>query len=183
MPANYTHVNNAWPEQVPVPSPQEALAGARRLVRLALTLGPPNGPKLKVSRYKFKLTSGNRYTWVRNGVFHVNPSKGEWNIDRGWPTMCHDISHWANYRLFRGKPHTAQHAFIERKLAEHVVKSGWLDGKLKRPEKAKPPVDLQAERAARIAARIVTWERKRKRAETALRKLRRQAKYYAATVK
>ena len=183
MPANYEHVNGAWPEQVPVPSPQEALAGARRLVRLALTLGPPDGPKLRVSRYKFKLTSGNRYSYTRNRTFMVNPDKREFGVGRGWQSMCHDISHWAHRRLFGGKPHTAQHAFIERKLAEHVVKSGWLEGKLKRPEKLKPPVDHKAVRAARIETRIASWQRKLKRAENALKKLRRQKAYYERQAK
>jgi hypothetical protein len=42
----------------------------------------------------------------------------------------------------------------------------------------KPKPDLRTVRAARVAARIKSWTTKRKRAETALRKLRRQARYY-----
>ena len=182
MAANYENVNAAWPDECPVPSPQEALAGARRLVRLALTLGPPNSPKLKASRHKFALTSGNRYTWTRRGVFYVNPDKPEWGVGRGWKTMCHDISHWAHRRLYGGKPHTSQHAFIERKLAEHVIQSGWLDGKLKREPKDQPPANLQAARATRIEGRIKAWESKKRRAEKALKKLRRQQAYYRKTL-
>lgn len=43
---------------------------------------------------------------------------------------------------------------------------------------SKPAPDIRSERAARIQMRIVQWERKAKRAATALRKLRRQAAYY-----
>lgn len=45
-----------------------------------------------------------------------------------------------------------------------------------RPAKSKP--DIRDVRAARVAARLKAWQTKRKRAETAIRKLRRQARYY-----
>lgn len=45
-----------------------------------------------------------------------------------------------------------------------------------RPAKPKPAI--REVRAARVAERIKAWEAKRKRADTALRKLRRQARYY-----
>src|SRR5262245_40179333 len=48
-----------------------------------------------------------------------------------------------------------------------------------KPEKAKPVIDVTAVRATRVAARIKGWETKLKRAETALKKLRKQQKYYA----
>jgi hypothetical protein len=60
MPANYTHVNAAWPDIVPKPTPQEALTGAKRLFRLAM------GRKF---RGTWKLTSGRRHTWPRSRVF------------------------------------------------------------------------------------------------------------------
>jgi hypothetical protein len=67
----------------------------------------------------------------------------------------HDISHWAGRRLYADyNPHDHRHAFIERKLAEHVVRSGWLDGKLKREPTQKPEIDRVALRAARIDQRI-----------------------------
>lgn len=45
-------------------------------------------------------------------------------------------------------------------------------------DKPKPVIDCKVVRAARIDARIKTWETKLKRAETALKKLRRQQAYY-----
>lgn len=68
-------------------------------------------------------------------------------------------------------------------MISHVVGSGWLDGKLKRPEKPKAnPADL---RYRRIVDAITRWESKERRAKNALKKLQRQKAYYerkAATV-
>src|SRR5262245_9182223 len=47
-------------------------------------------------------------------------------------------------------------------------------------EKPKPVVDKTAVKTERIAARIKSWETKLKRAENALKKLRKQQRYYAA---
>jgi hypothetical protein len=169
MPANYTHVNAAWPDNTPAPTPQEALSGAKRLYRLAMG---------RAYRGKWKLTSGRRHTWPRRGTFYVNPNRIGWGFS-GWKEITHSISHHAARRLHpHARPHSGQHAFLERTLAEHVVKSGWLDGKLKRPEQPKAEVDQRAIRAVRVQARIDTWERKKRRAETALRKLTRQRAYY-----
>ena len=168
MSNRYVSVNGAWPDgELPIPSPQEALSGAKRLYRLVM------GHKW---RGKWQLTSGKRYTWPANGVYHVNPNGRYFG---GWRDIVHLMSHQCHRRLYpRHKPHDGRgtHAFIERTMIEHVVKSGWLDGKLKRPEKPKP--DVQQARQQRVLARIEKWQAKHKRAETALKKLKRQARYY-----
>lgn len=51
-----------------------------------------------------------------------------------------------------------------------------------KPKKEKPKVSLVATRAVRIAAQIDAWERKKRRAENALKKLARKAKYYEAAI-
>lgn len=166
MAERYQSVNGAWPEVVPPLTPQEAVAAARRLWRLTM-----KRPWVK----KIKTTSGNRRgVAVRYGTMIVNP-------DAGWKGLVHSLSHRCHFRLHPGhKPHDGRgtHAFIERTMIEHIVNSGWLEGKLKRPESPKGAIDVKAARAARIAARIKAWETKRKRAETALRKLNRTASYY-----
>lgn len=180
MPTNYDNVNAVWPDDAPVPTAQEAIAGARRLVRLASKMGGPNSPRIR-TRWKWEATSGNRFTWPRHGVFRVNPDQKPFG---GWKAIVHDISHWAGRRLFPGaKPHDPRTAFIERKLAEHVIQSGWLDGKLKRPEKPKPTTDEKkvARHKATLAA-IERWERKQARARTALRKLAIRKRYYERTL-
>lgn len=178
MPANYDNVNAVWPDGHRAPTPQEALTGARKLVRLALTLGREGSPPKKY-RGEFKLTSGNRRNWTRNGTFYVNPDNPRYYNFRGWKGIVHDISHWAGRRLYADfSPHDARVAFIERKLAEHVVHNGWLDGKLRREPKAQPPVEIRQVRYERTLKNIKTWERKAKRANNALRKLHTRRKYY-----
>jgi hypothetical protein len=183
MALTYETVNNQWPKEVPIPTPEEALRGARRLVRLALTLGPPNRPKISVTRYRFKLTSGRRYSWPRRGVFYINPDKQEFGVGRGWQALCHDLSHWAHQRLYGKSGHTAGHAYIEKRLGEFVIANGWLDGALKKPAKLKEPVDRQEARHQRTIELIASWERKQKLAATKLKKLRIRKRYYEKMLK
>jgi hypothetical protein len=63
-------------------------------------------------------------------------------------------------------------------MIEHVVSSGWLEGKLVRLKVEKPTPDLKAIRYERITAGIRRWEIKLRRAENALRKLKRQKARY-----
>jgi hypothetical protein len=169
MTEQYQSVNGAWPETIPPLTAPEAVTAAKRLYRLAFR---------RSFRGKVKVTSGRRYSYIRSGIMYVNP---EGHHFKGWRDLVHDLSHYAHARLHPGhKPHDGRgtHAFIERSMIEHVVNSGWLDGKLKRPAKEKPRQDVRQVRHARILARIERWDAKRKRAETALRKLRRQRAYY-----
>lgn len=164
--AAYDSVNGAWGRpraELPPITEREAITACKRLYRLAFK---------KPFTGKVKITSGNRYTYIRRGILYVNP-------DRGWWDVAHGMSHYASFRLYPGKkPHSHQHAHLERTIIEHIVSSGWLDGKLKRPEKTKAPVNVRAVRAARVALRIEAWTRKLKRAQTALRTLQRKARYY-----
>jgi hypothetical protein len=174
----YRQVNAVWPTPYPVPTPKEAITGAKRLIRLAHRLAIQDGavPKFAtLRRRKFKITSGNRYTEVRSGVWYVNPNQGNhW----GWHQIVHGISHWAQRHYWpQADGHGALHAWLENELADYAVKN-FLSGQLVRPVKAKPEVDVKTLRAARVAKRIKQWEAKKRRAETALRKLRRTEKYY-----
>jgi hypothetical protein len=72
----------------------------------------------------------------------------------------------------RGSAARAAHAM--RRVPGHHFALGLAWGKLKRPEKISPLVDLKAVRAERVLKRIKTWEAKRRRADRALRKLQRQ---------
>lgn len=175
----YQSVNGAWPQGTNdgrdlKPTPQEAMSAARRLYRYVMK---------KPFRGKIVVTSGRRYTWIRNHVMYVNPDQKRWSSASGggWHELVHDLSHLFAQRLFpSAKGHGHQHESIERDMVHYVVESGWLDGKLKRPDK--PPVDRQAKKLDSIAARIVAWERKERRAITALKKLRAQKKRLDARV-
>ena len=176
MAEKYQSVNGAWPEGTREgrsikPTAQESLTAARRLYRIAF--GRP-------FRGKMKLTSGRRYTYIRNGVFYVNPDQRYWNGGSGgWHEIVHGISHYACARLHpNAKGHGHQHAFIERQLIGEVVKRGWLEGRLRRPEKVRAPVDARSVKLQRVIARMKRWTARRKRADTALKKLAKQCRYY-----
>lgn len=165
----YQSVNSRWPEGTRdgrdlKPTPQEAMSAAKRLYRFAMK---------KPFRGKVVLTSGRRYTWIRNHVLHVNPDYG----DGGWHELVHLMSHYCSHRLFpNAKGHGPQHAFLEREMIEYVVKSGWLEGRLRRKEK--PKADPKQTRRALTDAAIKRWQTKAKRAQNALTKLKRRLAYY-----
>jgi hypothetical protein len=155
------------------------------------------------------VTSGNRYTWMREGTLYVNP-------EGGWGRMIHDLSHYFHRTLYRrsmredaplglydakaARPHSPQHAKLERRMAEYVIRKGWIDGALE-PKKAADSViheaiseaasdevhvelhlqarqKLYAEKLAAIKVKIERWEKKAKRAKNALAKLNRSRGYY-----
>ncbi len=174
----YREVNAVWPEPYPVPTPKEAITGAKRLIRHAHRLAIQDGavPKFaKLRRRPFKITSGNRYTEIRSGVWYVNPNQcGHW----GWHQIVHGISHWAQRHYWpQADGHGALHAWLEKELADYAIKH-FLDGQLIKVTKVTASVDKIAIRARRVAERIKKWEAKRQRADNAIRKLRKQENYY-----
>jgi hypothetical protein len=173
----YREVNAAWPTETPVPTPHEAMSGVKRLLRRAHRLAVEDGalPKgTRLRRYRFKTTSGRRVTWPRRGVWYVNPNENR--RAGGWPEIVHSVSHWAQRHYWPNEdPHGPRHVWIEKVLADYAIKN-FLDGQLKRPEKAKPdPADIRRER---VQTAIKRWQSKLRRAETALRKLRKREAYY-----
>lgn len=124
------------------------------------------GYKLK---WKIRIGTGNRRTWVRGGVLTVNP-------DQGWHDINHDLSHFIERRT-SGDAHSDNHLENERRGAELIRKRFLTTGKP--DEKSKPTtLDLQQKRATSVETRILKWERKAKRAQNALSKLRKQKRYY-----
>ena len=177
--ATYAQVNGAWPDDLKPPTPKEALAGAKRLIRLAYRIANEDREiKISVPRLgKMKITSGRRYTYPRRGVWYVNPNNKHFYFD-GWRGIVHGISHWAGRRFWPGEdPHSPRHVWIEKVMVDYAVKH-FLAGQLARPTKDKPQADPIATRAKRVADAIGRWEAKKRRAENALRKLRRRQGYY-----
>ncbi len=180
--ATYREINSLWPDPMPVPTSKEAIAGTRRLIRRAFALAAEDGkvgfmgygPYMK--RTRFKATQGRRFTYPRNRVWFVNPDHRGHGGGGGWGEIVHAVSHWSMRRWWPHEdPHAPRHVYLERELAAYAVEN-FLNGQLVRPEKPKP--DVKAVRAARVAARLKVWKVKRKRADTAIRKLQRQARYY-----
>lgn len=166
----YHGVNSQWPDVLPPLSDQEALAGTKRLYRKATG---------KAFKGEWKITTGNRRTWVRNHVFYVNPGSTGWTGDArpGWPDIVHNISHYAHWKLHpTWASHGPAHRELEEDLTRYVIEQGWLQGTLKREPKAVvPAIDR---RYTNVVAGIVRWTTKLKRAKTALTKLERKLKYY-----
>lgn len=176
----YHAVNSKWPDGTNdgrdlKPTPQEAIAAARKLYRYALK---------RTFKGKVVLTSGRRYTWIRNHVMYVNPDeKHHGGNGGGWHELVHSMSHLCSRRLYPNAPgHGAAHESLERDMICHVIESGWLDGKLKRePRPAKPAPDAKLVKSQKIEASIRRWTTKLRRAEMALKKLKRkQARLLAA---
>lgn len=176
----YVRVNETWPAAVPLPTDEQALRGARRLYRYMFGKTIPA-----------ELTSGNRRTWTHQGVLRVNPGNMRQPAGyRGWQGICHDLSHCWHQRINPTlRPHCGAQARLEIRLIKEVIRRGWLE-----PEKAtstqsehevstRPPIapkpDPRAARRARVLAGIERWKSKLQRAQRALAKLNRRARYYA----
>jgi len=164
----YERVNAQWPAEVPALTAEEAVKAAKSLYLCAM------GQRFEG---EVKITSGNRYSWIRRNVMFVNPDRRE-TIGGGWAALIHDLSHYAHRHVNPGvKPHSREHARLELKMVKHVLASGWLEGKLKPLSKVEPPApskdDERVKRYERVLASIRRWETKAKRAETYLKKLNR----------
>lgn len=161
----YDAVNAVWSTvAVPPITRAEAERAARRLHRHfgGLALGGPHmrGP----ARFNGEV----RRCWIT--------SRSNAGPEKGWPRLVHDVSH----RIFARRhpnfrPHAGGHATLEREIAEFVVQSRWLEGVLKPRPTAKPTApERRAKRIAQTEAAMARWQSKRRRAETALEKLRRR---------
>lgn len=156
----YRRVNATWPEKVPKLTVEEAVRAAKRLYRFE---------RGRTWTGEVRVTSGRRASAIRGGVIIVNPLGG-------WHELVHLLSHY----LSPGK-HGADHARCEIRMIKEVVRRGWLEGKLKSPEKPLVTVtvdEVRAKRKGRLLERLRKWESRKKRAETAIRKLRRSIRYY-----
>jgi hypothetical protein len=159
----------AWPEIIPQLTAVEAEKAARRLWRFSVGTtfdGVVN------------FTSGNRRTRCA-GTWMGTKRLMVLNPDQGWRDFVHELSHDFDYVVNGSSKHGKHHQRFEAKLIREVIKRGWLDGKLRdKPKAAAVPVDARQEKLARIEARILSWERKAKRAKNALAKLTKQQRYY-----
>ena len=100
-------------------------------------------------------------------VFTVNP-------DQGWHDINHDMGHFIERRK-SGGAHTDQQLRLERNGANLIVRR-FLETEPPPLKKAKP--NMIEVRASRVDAGIKRWEAKLRRASTALKKLKKQQRYY-----
>lgn len=151
----YAPVNAIWPTTLPAITREEARRAAKRLMR----------------HFAKRDTA-----WLRRCWIALDPARAS-GLDRGWRRLVHDVSHRV-YSLHRARGtgklpriHGGFHANLERDMAAYVLAQGWLDGRLKPAPTAKR-ILTPNDKLAKIQAAIRRWESKRKRAETALKKLR-----------
>ena len=165
----------AWPGTIPDLTSEEAVKAGRQLYRRFYVIEwyRERGKKRPTGRKPIavKVTSGNRYSRIRSGTLYVNP-------EHGWRGMVHSLSHTFHYRLRpNDSPHSDNHRSLEREMIGYVIERGWLDGKLKPEPKAPKPTAAEQKRL-HVEALIKAWETKARRADTALKKLRKQKAYY-----
>lgn len=170
-----TRVNALWPDGLPKLTAEEARRAARRLYRFVMKRKCP---------YPIVATKGNRYSYIRavgrRGWQTKRKTSLVVNYERGWQAMVHELSHTFFRRLRPGdKPHDRPHAGLEASMIQYVLDHGWLDGKL--AAKPKATVDVRTKRKQQTLDGIARWETKLKRANNALKKLRRRLAYYERT--
>ena len=163
----YERTDATWPAEVPPLTGDEAIRAARKLYRFVFG---------RTYLKPVTVTSGNRYSGYGDKGLVVNPV-GHRRGPGGWKAMVHELSH-----AFGGG-HSKRHARLEARMIREVLRRGWLDGSLKsEPKPESTQVDQYARKLGQIDGGIVRWERKKRRAENALRKLVRRRKYYLAKV-
>tara|TARA_Y100000004_G_scaffold49186_1_gene54149 strand:+ start:1526 stop:2359 length:834 start_codon:yes stop_codon:yes gene_type:complete len=124
--------------------------------------------------YTFKQVSGNRSTWCRDRkTFNVNPEKG-------WAEIIHSLGHYMGLRKNLKRPHCAEHAAMEYRLAKYVAQNNLVE--LSNQELAKPKVKVTvnkvAQRYANMLKRQEKWSKAFKQAQRNLAKVEREIKKY-----
>jgi len=156
----YDDVNNAWGGQ-PLP-PITAERSRQVFGKLVRRFG---GRKMRMPSWSRRL---NRSWAAPKGTSTDRPRLN------GMPRMVHDASHWVYGRLHPTfKTHSAAHAALEKQMIECVLAEGWYLPKVAPTPTADEKI---AAELAKAEASIKRWTTKAKRADTALRKLRRREK-------
>lgn len=173
-------VDEKWGGEAPVLSPEASVKAAKRLYRKAM--GQP-------WRGGTRITSGNRRTWVRNGVLVVNPNQQEFNGHGGLREIIHMMSHLCHRRLHpRDAPHSRRQAVLEGKLVTYAINSGWLKpGALEpRPkqvaQESSAPVkpDKVQQRYARMCRNEAKWASNLEQAQRLHKKWSKEKRDYEA---
>lgn len=164
----YEPVNAIWATVAPLP-PCTRQEAEKAVMLLCHRFGKRDGGPWQKRDYA---PSKFRRCWI-----DLKGEGGRYSLMRGWGRIVHDLSH-VIYDKRVGpelrRRHSPQHARFELELAQYVVDSGWLQGKLKPKAPTPPPRDNRRERLAHTDEAIKRWSTKLKRATTALKKLDRR---------
>ena len=179
----YGQVNRMFPNQLPILEKDEAERAYKKLVAKFGTKKVWSEysnkwitKKMKVRQTRKKgcpLGNANPRYWkvkVRKCWLSLN---GDTNtLSKGWRRLVHDVSHYVHdFRFPNSNDHDLAQAKIEQEMAQFVINSGWLEGKLKSKPKAKPTKD-EKQNAKRINLEklIKSWGTKEQRAKTYIKK-------------
>ena len=176
----YGQVNRMWPDEIPPITKEEAFKAYKLLTRKF-------GSKKVWSEYYNKWETKKLYIGRRRPRRCWICLSGTCNLlDRGWRRLVHDISHRVyDFRFPQSsRDHNIAQAKIEQEMAQFVIDSGWLDGKLKSKPKPKPTKDeKQTAKTKNLIKLIRSWERKETTAKTYIRKYRLKLKRLRPTMR
>lgn len=170
---DYKASNDVWPKVIPPLSREEA---ARAYAKLARKFGKAKDATPGLRFRDMATHSRVRTCWIATGK-HGSPTG---SLHKGWRRLVHDFSHRLHRYRYPGKrPHGSFHATVEAEVVAYLLSTDWLGGTLA-TDVAPPPITREAKVAAEVdglAARLKRWESKRKRAETAIAKIKRRQSY------
>lgn len=162
----YAPVEHALPPLCPAITRAEAEIASQRLLKAF-------GKRTADRPAQYRDATWNRP--ARRCWLSSKPTHGD-SPHKGWPRLIHDISHIVfAARCPRSRLHGDGHAALEAEIASYVVQMGWLTGSLKPKAAAKPTGN---DKLASLVEREQRWEAKLRRAENALKKIRRQRKAF-----
>jgi hypothetical protein len=153
-PVTYRHVNDAWAgAMLPPITEKEAHKVFDKLVAKF------GGRKMRKPWWAGRVNRA----WASTKALDTQCSRGS-----GLPAAVHDAGHWVHKKLHPiAKTHCHPHAALEKAMIEHVVAKGW---HLPKAKKAKAKA-TRADRIAHAEKLLKRWMTKKRRAETAIRKL------------
>ena len=186
----YGSVNRMWPEKLPILEKDEAERAYKRLIakfgkkKVWSEYSNKWITKKKIVRQTRKRGTKTWKTRVRKCWLSLN---GDTNsLSKGWRRLVHDVSHYVYDFRFpnNSQDHNIAQAKIEQEMAQFVIDSGWLDGKLKSKPKPKPTKDeKQTAKTKNLIKLIRSWERKETTAKTYIRKYRLKLKRLRPTMR
>jgi len=163
----YGQVNRMWPDNLPYLESDEALRAYKRLLNKFGKMETYS--KIREKFVKRKLHAGRkkpRRCWI---CLSGNSN----TLSKGWRRLIHDVSHMIyDWRFPKSsRDHNIAQAKIEQEMAQYVINSGWLNGKLKSKPKAKLTKDeKQIVKVNNYIKLIKSWETKEQRAKTYIKK-------------